>query len=154
MSIEASAHKIREFIASFVEIGDALDTALSAEGKAKAAEKRAAAAQAAAAAAQEAQANALEAGERLRTEAAKILADAKADAATIRKEAKVKADATVAAAKNRADKLDEATATAQEKFAAQKQTNDEILAMTQAQIAHAEAKLKEIREAIAALTKA
>mgnify|MGYP000579533573 CR=1 FL=1 len=41
-----------------------------------------------------------------------------------------------------------------EKFTIQKQTNDEVLAIAGAQIAHAEAKLNEIRSAIAALTKA
>ena len=76
------------------------------------------------------------------------------DVASALKEAKDKADALIAKAKDKADALAEATATAAEKFAIQKQANDEVLAMANAQIAHAEAKLSEIREAIARLTKA
>ena len=156
MRLEASVHKIREFTKTFAaltDIGDALEFALAAERKAESAEKRTAVTQAAALAAQDAQAKALEAGERLRTEAAEILVDAKTDAAAIRKEAKDKADALAAKSKDKADAQAEALATAAEKFAIQKQTNDEVLAMTNAQIAHAEAKLSELREAIARLTK-
>jgi chromosome segregation ATPase len=87
-------------------------------------------------------------------EAGKLVNDARKYASEIK--AKAKDDAEKKAAKADADSAAIAAdiAVQIEKFAAQKQTNDEILEMTQAQIAHAEAKLSEIRAAIAALTKA
>jgi len=155
MSLEASVHAVRELVKTFqgvIAIGDALETALAAEQKAAAADRRTVAAIAAVAEAEAKRVAVVEACELTKVSAAKLLTDAQRDAADIRKEAKSKADVTVAKAKDKSDAMDEAVATAREKFNVQKQTNDEILAMANAQIAHAETKLSEIRAAIAKIT--
>lgn len=155
MNLEASVHKVREFAKTFealVDIGDALEEALAADNAALAAEKRLKEADKALDRVIKASADSLVAANKIRLEADAVLADAKSDAAAIRAEAKSKADVLAAKSKDKSDAQAEAHATAAEKFTIQKQTNDEILAMANAQIAHAEAKLSEIRAAIAKIT--
>ena len=157
MSLEADVHNVRQFLQTFkglANITQALEGALAAEGKAKSAEKRADAAQALAthtAAEVLAMTASVDAAKQ---EAIKLVADAKNEASRIRAEAKAKAETTVAASIQKAAIVDRQAALDAEKFAAQSQTNKEVLDMLGAQIAHAEAKLSEIRAAIAALTKA
>ena len=94
MNLEASVHQIREFTKTFqalVTIGDALEDALVVGRATEIAKKQALDALDARAKALDGQNAALEAGERIRAEAAKILTDAKADAAAIRAEAAQKA---------------------------------------------------------------
>jgi len=156
MSLESSANDVREIIRMYngiVALGDALDEAVMAEAKTKAAVKREKEAQANLAKAVSEKDATLIAVANLRAEGEKAIADAKDLASGIRAEAKAKADALAAKSKEKYELLAKQDAIDAEKFAAQKQTNDEILAMTQTQIAHAEAKLSEIRAAIAALTK-
>lgn len=153
--LEAAVQKLRRiaepFIA-FTEVAAICDITVGAEARAKAAEKRLEQATHALAA------NKTELEATLKeTMAAKDLAkamivDAKAEANEIKKDAKTKAEAAIAKARLQAQDTDREYAIALEKFKAQKETNDEILAMTGAQIAHGEAKLSEIRAAIAAIT--
>jgi len=90
--------------------------------------------------------------EAAKREAGTLVADARKYATEIKADAKAAADKAAVKARAKVDSLETEAAVLAEKFATQKQTNDEILAMTQAQIAHAEAKLSEIRAAIAKIT--
>lgn len=157
MSLESDVRNVREFLNTFkgmLAIGDALEAALAAEGRAKACEKRALIAQDAEQQSKADKATIIKECEAMRAEAAKAMADAKRSAEDTKKDAKSKADAAVAKANAKIDQIEKDALMAQAKFDHQTQTNKEILDMQMAQIAHGEAKLTEIREAIAKLTKA
>lgn len=85
-------------------------------------------------------------------EADNVVAEAREQAAKIKQDAKVKADAALEKARAKASEIETQAAVAEELFTSKRQTNEEVLAMLQAQIAHAEAKLSEIRAAIAKIT--
>ena len=155
MSLELVAKQVKEAIKSLpllVKVQESLDEVLIATSAAAAAEKRLAVALAAITVAQEDQRAILAGSNRIKDEADKLLSDAKADAAKIRAEAKSKGEIALSKAMDKAAIVTKEADVAQEKFIAQKSTNDEILGMLQAQIAHGEARLSEIRAAIAKIT--
>lgn len=155
MSLESSVHKIREFAKTFdalLSIGDALETALAAEAMAKSAEVRRAAAAAELVSAKETLSAAAAGVATAKDEAATLVADARKYATEIKSEAKAKGDAALDKALAKASMVESESKVAAEKFSAQQETNKEVLAMLQAQIAHGEAKLTEIRAAIAKIT--
>lgn len=155
MSLESSVHQVREFVkvfAGLTQIGDALETALAAEQKAAAAEKRAAAAKKSADDAGVAASAAMAGADKIKAEADAMMAAAKSSAEEIRSAAKSKADATVAKAKSEADAFYAAVLGVSAKNDADRKAADEALSKVKAQIAHAEAKLSEIRQAIAKIT--
>jgi chromosome segregation ATPase len=155
MSLEADLFEIRKALPAIKlleRVEAALADAVHVEGRAAAGEKKLAELSKAVSVTTGELATANAAVEDAKREASKLVNDARKYASEIK--AKAKDDAEKKAAKADADAAAIAAdiAVQLEKFAAQKQTNDEILAMTQAQIAHAEAKLSEIRAAIAKIT--
>ena len=154
MSLQASVNSIQNFMAAFAEVGDALDMALTAEAAAKAANKRVSAAEKQCAESIKNAEIAAAQAEKITADSAIALADAQKAIKELQLEAKAKADAALSKAKAKLTAIEDEAALAAQKFAAQKETNDEILAMLGAQIAHGEAKLQEVRDAIAAITKA
>jgi len=155
MSLELVAKQVKDAIKVLpllAKVQEALNEALLAVDAAKAADKRLDSTNLAITAAREDQRALLAASERIKAESDKMLADAKTDAATIRMRATESADNMVSKAAEKANVITKESDVAREKFAAQKTTNDEVLSMLQAQIAHGEAKLSEIRAAIAKIT--
>lgn len=157
MSLASDVSDVRKFLDVFrsaTRIEDALTTALTAEQAADAARKRHEASAKAAKEAEAAKDEAFRALTAAKSEAQSVLEGARKEAAAIKAEARKKGEEMVTKAEAKFGAIETQATLAQEKFAAQKQTNQEVLDMMGAQIAHAEAKLSEIRAAIANLTKA
>lgn len=95
----------------------------------------------------------VEESEKAKKLAADYIKDAQADAAKIRADAKKRGEVAVQKAQEKVDAIDKQHNEMAAKYELDKQMKDEVLAMLGAQIAHAEAKLNEIREAIAKLAK-
>lgn len=156
MSLENDVKNVKILVDAFAGlqgVRSALESALAAEGAAKAAEKRLASAEMALADAA-ARLDAMNAAVvTAKDEASKLVLDARKYASEIKNEAKVKSDKKLAEADAKALKLEQEVAINAEKFTAMKSAQEETLGMLGAQIAHGEAKLSEIREAIAKATK-
>lgn len=156
MSLEALRLKAKKAVSALdvlADFGKALEQATAIEQLSNDAAKRLVDSEAQIKAASDTLEALMKAQEQAKLEATDIISGAKAEAAKIRAESKSKSEVAAQKAKEKHDAVLAAAAEAEAKFALDKQMREEVLAMLGAQIAHAEAKLAEIREAVSKLAK-